>query len=75
MEDVRYIGTLDAGHEYGFPARSRTGRPMTTNRVDGRDVPANVHHPDFNYMAYNTLRMYDEPVGVEECRNEPRGMQ
>ncbi|RME05294.1 MAG: alpha-amylase [Planctomycetota bacterium] len=27
-------------------------------------------HPDFNYMAYNTLRMYDERLREEGYRNE-----
>jgi len=47
MEDGRYIGTLDDGTRVRIPARSRTGRPMTTTAVDGRDVPANVQPPDF----------------------------
>lgn len=63
MEDGRYIGTLDDGTRVRIPGA------FQDYPIDGDQPPWSdatyfrlYTHPNFNYVAYNTLRMYDEKL-------------
>jgi starch synthase (maltosyl-transferring) len=60
-EDGRWIGTLDDGTDVRIPG-AFTDWPPEDVQPPWSDVTylRFFDHPDFNYMAYNTLRMYDE---------------
>ncbi len=72
LEDGRYIGTLDDGTRVRIPG-AFTDWPPNDVQLPWSDVTyfRLYHHPDFNYMAYNTLRMYDERLATPENRNNP----
>lgn len=72
MEDGRYIGTLDDGTKVRIPG-AFSDWPPDDNQPPWGDVTylRMYTHPDFNYIAYNTIRMYDERSAQPEYRNEP----
>ncbi len=72
MENGRYIGTLEDGTRVRIPG-AFSDWPPDDNQPPWGDVTflRMYNHPDFNYIAYNTLRMYDERSAQPEYRNEP----
>ncbi len=60
-ENGRWIGTLEDGTRVRIPG-AFTDWPPEDTQPPWSDVTylRFYDHPDFNYMAYNTLRMYDE---------------
>jgi len=60
MEDGRWVGQLDDGRRVRIPG-AFTDWPPDDNQPPWTDVTflRLYDHPDFNYMAYNTIRMYD----------------
>ncbi len=72
MEDGRYIGTLDDGTRVRIPG-AFADWPPDDNQPPWTDVTylRMFNHAEFNYIAYNTLRMYDDRLAVPENRNEP----
>lgn len=60
MEDGRWIGVLDDGTRVRIPG-AFADWPPDDNQPPWTDVTylRMYDHPDFNYIAYNTLRMYD----------------
>jgi hypothetical protein len=72
MEDGRYFATLDDGTKARIPG-AFTDWPLDDNQPLWTDVTylRMYNHPDFNYIAYNTLRMYDEALAHPENANGP----
>ena len=68
----RYIGVLDDGTRVRVPG-AFTDWPPNDNQPPWSDVTylRMYDHHDFNYMAYNTLRMYDARLSGPEHRNRP----
>ena len=66
-EGGRWIGVLDDGTRVRIPG-AFTDWPVDDNQPPWSDVTylRMYDHPDFNYMAYNTLRMYDGRLASEE---------
>lgn len=67
MENGRWVGVLDNGTRVRIPG-AFSDWPPDDNQPPWTDVTylRMYDHPDFNYMAYNTLRMYDERVARPE---------
>jgi len=67
MEHGRWVGQLDDGTRVRIPG-AFTDWPPDDNQPPWTDVTylRMYDHPDFNYMAYNTLRMYDERLAQPE---------
>lgn len=67
MEDGRWLGQLDDGTRLRIPG-AFTDWPPDDNQPPWTDVTylRMYDHPDFNYIAYNTLRMYDERLARPE---------
>lgn len=67
MENGRWVGVLDDGTRVRIPGAFSDWPPE-----DGQPPWSDVtylrffDHPDFNYMAYNTLRMYDDRLARAE---------
>ncbi len=72
MEAGRYIGTLADGTRVRIPG-AFSDWPPDDNQPPWSDVTylRMYTHPDFNYIAYNTIRMYDERSTQPQYRNEP----
>lgn len=70
FEGGRYIGTLDDGTRVRIPG-AFTDYPPNDVQPPWTDVTyfRLYDHPDFNYMAYNTLRMYDQRLATPDNRN------
>lgn len=68
----RYIGVLPDGTQVRVPG-AFTDWPPNDVQPPWSDVTylRLYDHPDFNYMAYNTLRMYDSRLAAPENRNLP----
>lgn len=66
-EGHRWVGTLDDGTRVKIPS-AFTDWPPEDVQPPWSDVTylRLYDHPDFNYMAYNTLRMYDERFASKE---------
>ncbi len=72
MEDGRYIGTLDDGTRVRIPGAFADWPPNDVQPPWSDVTYLRLYdHPDFNYMAYNTLRMYDAFLAQPEHRNAP----
>ncbi|MFC1961292.1 alpha-amylase, partial [Chloroflexota bacterium] len=71
MEGGRWIGTLDDGTRVRIPG-AFTDWPPDDNQPPWTDVTylRLYDHPDFNYIAYNTLRMYDDRLAQPENANQ-----
>jgi|AMZC01.1.fsa_nt_AMZC01000761.1_12 hypothetical protein len=67
MEEGRWLGALDDGTRVRIPG-AFTDWPPDDNQPPWTDVTylRMYDHPDFNYMAYNTIRMYDERLARPE---------
>ncbi len=67
MEDGRWVGQLADGTRVRVPG-AFTDWPPDDNQPPWTDVTylRMYDHPDFNYIAYNTLRMYDERLARPE---------
>ncbi len=67
MEDGRWVGQLDDGRRVRIPG-AFTDWPPDDNQPPWTDVTflRLYDHPDFNYMAYNTIRMYDTRLAQPE---------
>jgi glycosidase len=73
-EERGYIGVLEDGTEVRIPG-AFADWPPDDNQPPWTDVTylRMYKHPEgkFNYIAYNTIRMYDEELAKPEYRNEP----
>ena len=67
MENGRWLGQLDDGTRIRIPG-AFSDWPPDDNQPPWTDVTyiRMYNHPDFNYMAYNTIRMYDERLAQPE---------
>lgn len=67
MENDGYIGTLDDGTRVRVPG-AFSDYPPDNDQPPWSDATyfRMYTHPDFNYVAYNTLRMYDEKLAQPE---------
>ncbi len=67
MENGRWIGVLDDGTRVRIPG-AFADWPPDDNQPPWTDVTylRMYDHPDFNYIAYNTIRMYDERLAQPE---------
>ena len=67
MVDGRWVGVLEDGARVRIPG-AFTDWPPDDNQPPWTDVTylRLYDHPDFNYMAYNTIRMYDERLAMPE---------
>jgi starch synthase (maltosyl-transferring) len=72
LEAGRYVGVLDDGTKVRVPG-AFADWPPDDNQPPWTDVTylRMYDHPDFNYIAYNTLRMYDEALARPEYANGP----
>ena len=72
VENGRIFATLDDGMKVRVPG-AFTDWPLDDNQPPWTDVTylRMYNHPDFNYMAYNTLRTYDTDFARPENVNEP----
>lgn len=72
MEHGRWFATLDDGTRIRVPG-AFTDWPPDDIQPPWTDVTylRMYDHPDFNYIAYNTLRMYDDRLAMEENVNQP----
>lgn len=66
MEDGRWIGTLEDGTHVRIPS-AFTDWPLEDAQPPWSDVTylRFYDHPHFNYMAYNTLRFYDNRLAQQ----------
>jgi glycosidase len=67
MEEGRWVGVLDDGTRVRIPG-AFADWPPDDNQPPWTDVTylRMYDHPDFNYIAYNTLRMYDTRLARPE---------
>jgi glycosidase len=67
LQDGRWVGELDDGTRVRIPG-AFADWPPDDNQPPWTDVTylRMYNHPDFNYIAYNTLRMYDSRLAVPE---------
>lgn len=67
MENGHWIGVLSDGTRVRIPG-AFTDWPPESSQAPWTDVTylRLFDHPQFNYMAYNTLRMYDSRLAREE---------
>jgi starch synthase (maltosyl-transferring) len=72
MEDGRWVGILPDGTRARIPG-AFADWPPDDNQPPWGDVTylRMYTHPEFNYIAYNTIRMYDERSAQPQYRNEP----
>ena len=71
-EEGRYIGTLADGTRLRIPG-AFADWPPDDNQPPWGDVTylRMYTHPDFNYIGYNTIRMYDTRLTQAEYVNRP----
>ncbi len=67
MESGRWVGVLDEGTRVRIPG-AFADWPPDDNQPPWTDVTylRMYDHPDFNYIAYNTIRMYDVRLAKQE---------
>lgn len=67
LENGRWVGVLDDGTRVRVPG-AFADWPPDDNQPPWTDVTyfRMYDHPDFNYIAYNTIRMYDERLAQPE---------
>lgn len=70
MVDGTWIGTLNDGTKVRIPG-AFADWPPDDNQPPWTDVTylRLFDHPDFNYIAYNTIRMYDNRLATEQNIN------
>jgi len=68
----RFLGTLGDGSRVRIPG-AFADWPPDDNQPPWNDVTylKMYDHPEFNYIAYNTIRMYDARLAKKECVNRP----
>jgi hypothetical protein len=72
MVDGRWIGTLDDGTQVRIPGAFADWPPDDPQPPWGDVTYLRLYdHPDFNYIAYNTVRMYDRRLAQSENQVEP----
>ena len=71
-EDGRWIGTTAGGTRVKIPG-AFADWPPDDNQPPWGDVTylRMYDHPDYNYIAYNTIRMYDDRLARQEHANAP----
>ena len=71
-EEGRYIGVLDDGTRVKIPGAFADWPPDDT-QPPWNDVTylRLYEHPDFNYIGYNTIRMYDRRLAQPQFINRP----
>lgn len=71
-ENGKYIGVLSDGTRVRLPG-AFADWPPDDNQPPWNDVTylKMYDHPDFNYIAYNTIRMYDAHLAKPEFINKP----
>jgi starch synthase (maltosyl-transferring) len=71
-EDGRYIGVLEDQTHVKIPG-AFADWPPDDNQPPWGDVTylRMYDHPDFNYIAYNTIRMYDSMLATPHNENRP----
>ena len=71
-EDGRYVGTVADGVTVRIPG-AFADWPPDDNQPPWGDVTylRMYTHPSFNYIAYNTIRMYDEQLAQQQYINTP----
>ncbi len=71
-EGMRYVGVLDDGTRVRIPG-AFADWPPDDNQPPWNDVTylRMYTNPDFNYIAYNTLRMYDARLTQHQFINRP----
>ncbi len=72
MQDGRWFGVLDDGTRVRVPG-AFSDWPPDDIQPPWTDVTylRLYDHPDFNYIAYNTLRMYDARLATDANANHP----
>jgi hypothetical protein len=70
LEQGRYVGTLPNGQRVKIPG-AFADWPPDDNQPPWGDVTylRMYEHPDFNYIAYNTIRMYDSRLSAPSSVN------
>ncbi len=70
LEQGRWIGTLPDGTRVRIPGAYADWPPDDTQPPWGDVTYLKMYdHPDFNYIAYNTIRMYDRRLARKENVN------
>jgi hypothetical protein len=71
-EDGKYIGALPDQTRVKIPG-AFADWPPDDNQPPWGDVTylRMYDHPDFNYIAYNTIRMYDSRLATPQHENRP----
>ncbi len=71
-EGMRYVGKLDDGTRVRIPG-AFADWPPDDNQPPWNDVTylRMYTNPDFNYIAYNTIRMYDSRLTQPQFTNRP----
>ncbi len=72
LEDGRWVGRLQDGTRVRIPG-AFSDWPPDDSQPPWTDVTylRMYDHPDFNYIAYNTLRMYDSRLARPRYANRP----
>ena len=71
LENGRYIGKLEDGTRVRIPGAFADWPPHDTQPPWGDVTYLKIYdHPDFNYIAYNTIRMYDSRLAKPENVNK-----
>jgi starch synthase (maltosyl-transferring) len=71
-EEGRYIGMLDDGTRVRIPGAFADWPPDDNQPPWGDVTYLRLYtHPDFNYIAYNTIRMYDTRLTQQQFVNRP----
>jgi starch synthase (maltosyl-transferring) len=71
-EDGRYIGALPDGTRTKIPGAFADWPPDDNQPPWGDVTYLRMYvHPDFNYIAYNTIRMYDAHLATAQNVNTP----
>ncbi len=71
-ENGRYVGTLEDGTRVRIPGAFADWPPDDLQPPWGDVTYLRMYeHPDFNYIGYNTIRMYDTTLAREENINRP----
>jgi starch synthase (maltosyl-transferring) len=71
-EDGRYVGALENGTRTRIPGAFADWPPDDNQPPWGDVTYLRLYtHPDFNYIAYNTIRMYDTRLTQPQYVNRP----
>jgi starch synthase (maltosyl-transferring) len=71
-EGGRYVGTLGDGTKVKIPGAFADWPPDDNQPPWGDVTYLRLYtHPDFNYIGYNTIRMYDTRLTQEQYVNRP----